>query len=1079
VLTVAAVVAAGLTAAVVTAAPASAAPNPAPAAGERRSATRLDFAVSGTAKLSVDVGSGNALLTDQLITLPGVTADVPISLSFNSSVVGSSVPSAVTGSAGSGWSITGFDQRLIANSDGSITYYGPAGLTGVFTSNGAGGFVPPVQFRADLATVAGGGWKLTQHASGEVLTFTVAGRLSTIKDRNANTTTFTYSGSLPASVVTSRGPNPPRILTVTTSVGRITELSQTDGSAARMVSLSYGSGGELSVTDLAGGLTAFSDPASGGWTITNPAGATTTLSYTSGKVSQVQQSNAAGAGTSTTRLTYPSTTQTLVADPTTNQSQSVGSVPHTTYNLTTTGSQLVASTTDPDGHTRSRLYTTLQDIASTTPATGVGATFDFSANGGESLKTAASGAGATESAAYLNPAPAKYSPSSITDDSHNSLTYTYDAQGNQQSTAQGPSGPPAKVTYNTDGTVKTSQSPGAATGVQTTYGYDTLHDLTSITPPSGTSLGQRSYGWDGYLRLRTATDGRGNLTTYSYDDADRITLVHSSNANTADVAYSYDELNRLTQRVDGNGTTSYSYDDLGKLTSTANTAGGGTISYTYDLAGALATETDAHGTTTYGYDAAHLLTSMTYPKGTGTALTLFLNDVNGRRTDTWLASNAGHSTWAAHTHTVYDTSGRVQTVLGERGPATSATTVVNQTSCYAAGAVAPACNRTDTTADRTKIRWISDAVSGETTTYTYDTSGRLTKAVVTGGTNPRTYSYGYDAAGNRTSSSVTGSTPASQSLSFNAGNQITSTGYTYDGSGNQTVQPGHTAAYNGAGQQTSTVTGGITTTYSYAGTDQNELLSQTTVTSGGATYRYAYGRTDRNGLPVIQTETRTAGTSTATAYVAHDPAGLPVMLQTSTGTVALYVYDGRNNPVGLLTDFNSTAYVYSFDPYGTATLTVNSGGSGVSENPYLYGGGLQDRATGHLKFGARWYDPVTGTWTQQDTRNTPLNPNNANRYQYAAGDPINNADTTGMISWGKDIGAIVGAAAGIVAGAAICSATALVGCVVGAAFAGAALTTSGGLIGAGVSGEPVNGDDLLNWVGGGAFLGGIGGGAGY
>lgn len=204
---------------------------------------------------------------------------------------------------------------------------------------------------------------------------------------------------------------------------------------------------------------------------------------------------------------------------------------------------------------------------------------------------------------------------------------------------------------------------------------------------------------------------------------------------------------------------------------------------------------------------------------------------------------------------------------------------------------------------------------------------------MTGGTNPRTYSYGYDAAGNRTTSSVTGASPSSQSLSFNAGNQISSTGYSYDGAGNQTAQPGRTATYNGHEQQTSTVNGGVTTNYSYAGTDQDELLSQTTVTGGGATYKYVYGRTDRNGLPVIEAETRTSGTSVANAYLAHDPAGQPVMIQTSTGTVALYVYDSRDNPIGLPTDFSSTAYVYNFDPYGAATLTVNSGGPGCRKTP--------------------------------------------------------------------------------------------------------------------------------------------------
>lgn len=51
----------------------------------------------------------------------------------------------------------------------------------------------------------------------------------------------------------------------------------------------------------------------------------------------------------------------------------------------------------------------------------------------------------------------------------------------------------------------------------------------------------------------------------------------------------------------------------------------------------------------------------------------------------------------------------------------------------------------------------------------------------------------------------------------------------------------------------------------------------------GATYKYTHGHA---GLPVIETVTRTSGTSVAKAYITHDPTGQPVFIQTSTGTVA-------------------------------------------------------------------------------------------------------------------------------------------------------------------------------------------------
>jgi len=261
-------------------------------------------------------------------------------------------------------------------------------------------------------------------------------------------------------------------------------------------------------------------------------------------------------------------------------------------------------------------------------------------------------------------------------------------------------------------------------------------------------------------------------------------------------------------------------------------------------------------------------------------------------------------------------------------------------------------------------------------------------------------------------------------LTFNNANQISTAGYSYDGAGNQTASAGGTATYNTAGQTTATTTTGTagTSTYVYAGTNQNEPLKETT--NAGTTYTLAYGRPDSSGLPEIE-QVQVSG---VTGYVLHDPSGLPVMLQTRNAVTALYLYDGRNNPVAMSTSFSTTAYALQFDPYGASTLTAGSaGGGGYTQNPYSFGGGVQDRATGHIKFGGRWYDPSTGTWTQQDTYNAPLDPANANRYTYVGGDPINRTDPLGRGVLTDLFGGLIGVSAAVACGVTIvCGVTGLV-----------------------------------------------------
>ncbi|RKR74783.1 RHS repeat-associated core domain-containing protein [Frondihabitans australicus] len=186
---------------------------------------------------------------------------------------------------------------------------------------------------------------------------------------------------------------------------------------------------------------------------------------------------------------------------------------------------------------------------------------------------------------------------------------------------------------------------------------------------------------------------------------------------------------------------------------------------------------------------------------------------------------------------------------------------------------------------------------------------------------------------------------------------------------------------------------GVVTSYTYAGAAQNAVLSEST--PGDHTYNITYGGNDGNGQPEIVKYNAVTGGGNSTGNLFADPTtGQATMLTTSSDIACLYVYDGLDNPVGLITDFSTNAVTSNFDPYGVGTL--NGSGNGVGQNPYSFHSGIQDRASGLVKFGLRWYNPVTGTWTQQDTLDAPLDPANANRYVFVGGDPINGLDPTGQ-----------------------------------------------------------------------------------
>lgn len=999
--------------------------------GIRPNATRLSFRISDQITASVDVGTGNFNLTANELSLPGINGNAVIGASYNSldTSGGAGVTSLMDAKSWS-YDLAGAGQ-LEQQANGTLVWVGPDGSVWPFAPSGSA-YVSPAGLKAVLAGNPTSGWQLTFLQTYKVISFDTNGMPTQVADRNNNITTISFPYGSSGTVTSTAGPLYARNanLSYSSTTGTLT-VTQSNGSSRNVQFTKDASSQLVSIQDANSKTTAFTYTSGLLTKVVNAAGEETDITYdSSNRATEVDQHNtsAGSPGTSTTRFQYTSATHTYVAGPDTPS----GSFPSTGYaDYIIDPNHMVTSVVDAAGRTRSASYTTQGlDVSASSSGTAnpSGTSYGYSStvNGGQSLTSATEGLSSsnpTSTFTYANTSPqTQYLPSGGTNDAGNAMTIGYNGPGNPTTTTNSSTTVTATLNYPATGNVglpSSAAAPGNDSNV-TSYTY-TNYQLTGITPVTGSSLGARALTYDAFGRLHTQTDGRGNTTTYTYDNDDRLLTTAFSDGTTT-VTNVYDNVGNRTSQVSASGTISNVYDQLGRLTSTVNTAGGDREQYGYDLASDLVTTTDSRGTTTNVFDASGVLTQTQYAHDGGIRYTNFATDANGRRTDTWLQSTsnpADNSGWSAHTHYSYDTSNRVAGITADKGPASGPTPQMNISYSFDPSTTGTTCQSTaPTTGDRSKVQSSIDHLLGQSTVYCYDTSNRLVKMTQSGGTGTNnTYAYTYDVRGNRLTATVAGANPSTQSFTYNAANQITTTGYSYDGAGNLTATPTGTFTYNGAEQMITAVVSGTTYHYSYAGASQNEVLTEQL--ASGSTVQITYGRSDQNGNPIIEGYKVGSGQ----AYVENDPVtGAANMLRTSSGIACLYIWDGTGNPIALLTDFQTTSYSYTYDPYGLPTLTSTSGGNGVPQNPYLFKGGTQDRATGFVKFGGRWYDPVTGRWTQQDTLDAPLDPANANRYAFAGDDPINNADATGY-----DLNGVCIASSLVAIGSGILTADALFG----------------------------------------------------
>jgi RHS repeat-associated protein len=292
-------------------------------------------------------------------------------------------------------------------------------------------------------------------------------------------------------------------------------------------------------------------------------------------------------------------------------------------------------------------------------------------------------------------------------------------------------------------------------GVTTTYTYDALNRLLTRTTPGESPVsftytstgkyltstaqdGTVNYYYDALDRLTSKVTPEGSLS-YTYFPTGKVETITSSNPHGVSVAYTYDDLNRLSTVVDnglqGNQTTSYSYDDASNVA---------TVTYPNQLQ------------STFTYDELNRLTELSTSTSPVSTYTYTLGDTGNRtkvvesnhsRSVNWSYDNINRLTDESISSDAAQNSGSVSYVLDPVGNRTS----VNS-SFSGFNPIAGSYN-----ADDEQVPSESYDANGNTThtangnSYTYDSENHLIK-MVNGST---VVTMQYDAFGNRVAKTVT------------------------------------------------------------------------------------------------------------------------------------------------------------------------------------------------------------------------------------------------------------------------------------------------------------------------------------